>query len=88
MKIKNSDKFRCASMTPADYRTGIIDLMCILEKHSAEFQTPEQVIALIHEYSELLTTLYHLDRPVDFSFFYDWDDTDDDEDEEDMDDDE
>lgn len=85
MKIKNSEKFRNVSMTPADYRTGLIDLMCILETHSEEFTSPEQLVALVHEYSELLATLYHMDRPVDFSSFYDWDD---DEEEEDIDDDE
>lgn len=61
MKILNSAKFKTVGMTAADYRTGMIDLMILLEKHSEEFTTPEQLIMLIHEYSELLTTVYNLD---------------------------
>lgn len=61
MKILNSAKFKTVGMTVADYRTGMIDLMILLEKHSEEFTTPEQLIMLIHEYSELLTTVYNLD---------------------------
>lgn len=73
MKILNSQKFLSVGMTPADYRTGMIYLMMMLEKHSEEFKTPEQLVALIHEYSELLTTIYSLDNE-------DNDDTYDDED--------
>lgn len=61
MKILNSAKFKTVGMTTADHRTGMIDLMILLEKHSEEFTTPEQLIMLIHEYSELLTTVYNLD---------------------------
>ena len=61
MKILNSAKFKSVGMTASDYRTGMIDLMIILERHSEEFKTPEQLIMLIHEYSELLTTVYNLD---------------------------
>lgn len=61
MRILNSAKFKTVGMTAADYRTGMIDLMILLEKHSEEFTTPEQLIMLIHEYSELLTTVYNLD---------------------------
>ena len=34
MKILNSQKFLSVGMTPADYRTGMIHLMMLLEKHS------------------------------------------------------
>lgn len=81
MKILNSQKFLSVGMTPADYRTGMIHLMMMLEKHSEEFKTPEQLVALIHEYSELLTTIYSLDNDNN-------DDTYDDEDISDIDDEE
>ena len=79
MKINNSKKFYLCGMTDADYREGIINLMCVLEKHSEEFKSPEQLVALVHEYSELITTLWSLDsdNPNNYE-----DDTEDDIDEE------
>lgn len=80
MKIQGSKKFHVVGMTAADYREGIVNLMCLLEEHSEEFKTPEQLVMLVHEYSELITTVYNLDLD-------DTVDADDDE-EEDADDDE
>ena len=37
MKIKNSQKFLLNSMTKKDYRTGMVQLMIMLEEHS-EYQ--------------------------------------------------
>ena len=65
MKIQNSKKFHVVGMTAADYREGIINLMCMLEEHSEEFKTPEQLVMLVHEYSELMTTVYNMDQPDD-----------------------
>lgn len=48
-------------MTEQDYRTSILQLMFILEEHSEEFKTPEQLVALIHEYTELMATVYSID---------------------------
>lgn len=61
MKIKNSQKFLFQKMTEQDYRTSILQLMFILEEHSEEFKTPEQLVALIHEYTELMATVYSID---------------------------
>lgn len=61
MKIQGSKKFHVVGMTAADYREGIVNLMCLLEEHSEEFKTPEQLVMLVHEYSELITTVYNLD---------------------------
>lgn len=61
MKIENSQKFLLHKMTEQDYRTGILQLMFILEEHSEEFKTPEQLVALIHEYTELMATVYSID---------------------------
>ena len=84
MKIKNSQKFLLNSMTKQDYRTGMVQLMILLEEHSEEFKTPEQLVALVHEYTELLATVYSLDHDDDDFFFDDKDDIElDDEDEED-----
>lgn len=86
MKILNSQKFLSVGMTEADYRTGIIHLMMLLEKHSEEFTTPEQLVALIHEYTELLTTVYSIDTDNDATQLIDLDDEDEDDEEEDVDD--
>lgn len=61
MKIKNGQKFLFQKMTEQDYRTSILQLMFILEEHSEEFKTPEQLVALIHEYTELMATVYSID---------------------------
>lgn len=61
MKIENSQKFLLHKMTEQDYRTSILQLMFILEEHSEEFKTPEQLVALIHEYTELMATVYSID---------------------------
>ena len=66
-------------MTETDYRTGIIHLMMLLEKHSEEFTTPEQLVALIHEYTELLTTVYSIDTDNDVATMVGIDDMEDDE---------
>lgn len=79
MKIKNSQKFLLNSMTKKDYRTGMVQLMIMLEEHSEEFKTPEQLVALVHEYTELLATVYSLDHDDDDLYFDDTDDTDFDE---------
>lgn len=79
MKIKNSQKFLLNSMTKKDYRTGMVQLMIMLEEHSEEFKTPEQLVALVHEYTELLATVYSLDHDDDDLYFDDADDTDFDE---------
>lgn len=85
MKIKNSQKFLLNSMTKQDYRTGMVQLMILLEEHSEEFKTPEQLVALVHEYTELLATVYSLDHDDDDLYFDEMDDIilDDEEDEED-----
>lgn len=87
MKIKNSQKFLLNSMTKQDYRTGMVQLMILLEEHSEEFKTPEQLVALVHEYTELLATVYSLDHDDDDLYFDEMDDIilDDEEDEEDKD---
>ena len=79
MKIKNSQKFLLNSMTKKDYRTGMVQLMIMLKEHSEEFKTPEQLVALVHEYTELLATVYSLDHDDDDLYFDDTDDTDFDE---------
>lgn len=83
MKILNSQKFLLHSMTKQEYRTGMVHLMIKLENHSEEFKTPEQLIALIHEYTELLATVYSLDHDDDDLYFDDMDDDTEDEDEDD-----
>lgn len=87
MKIKNSQKFLLNSMTKQDYRTGMVQLMILLEEHSEEFKTPEQLVALVHEYTELLATVYSLDHDDDDLYFDEMDDIilDDEEDEDDED---
>ena len=60
--------------------------MMLLEKHSEEFTTPEQLVALIHEYTELLTTVYSIDTDNDATQLIDLDDEDEDDEEEDVDD--
>lgn len=87
MKIKNSQKFLLNSMTKQDYRTGMVQLMILLEEHSEEFKTPEQLVALVHEYTELFATVYSLDHDDDDLYFDETDDIilDDEEDEEDKD---
>ena len=87
MKIKNSQKFLLNFMTKQDYRTGMVQLMILLEEHSEEFKTPEQLVALVHEYTELLATVYSLDHDDDDLCFDEMDDIilDDEEDEEDKD---
>lgn len=79
MRILNSQKFLSVGMTETDYRTGIIHLMMLLEKHSEEFTTPEQLVALIHEYTELLTTVYSIDTDNDVATMVGIDDMEDDE---------
>lgn len=74
MKIQNGQKYLLHKMNDKDYRTGIIRLMVILEENSEEFKTPEQLIALIHEYSELMATVHAID--TDDCVYFD-DDTDD-----------
>lgn len=87
MKIQNGQKFLFQKMTEQDYRTSILQLMFILEEHSEEFKTPEQLVALVHEYTELMATVYSIDTDVTddgYSIIVEQDDieTDDDEDEE------
>ena len=60
--------------------------MMLLEKHSEEFTTPEQLVALIHEYTELLTTVYSIDTDNDVAQLIDLDDEDEIDEEEDVDD--
>lgn len=63
MEIRGSQKYLLNKMSEQDYRTGIVQLMCILEEHSKEFKTPSELVALVHEYSELLTTIKCIDNP-------------------------
>lgn len=58
-----------------------------LEKHSEEFKTPEQLVALVHEYTELMATLRHIDQMNEIQFWVDGEDEEDeiDEDGEDID---
>ena len=79
MKIQGSKKFHVVGMTAADYREGIVNLMCLLEEHSEEFKTPEQLVMLVHEYSELITTVYNLDLDDTVDLDDEEEDTDDDE---------
>ena len=67
MEIRGSQKYLLNKMSEQDYRTGIVQLMCILEEHSKEFTTPSELVSLVHEYSELMTTIWSLDNKQDTS---------------------
>ena len=81
MKIEGAQKYFVHKLHEEDYRQGIINLMIGLEKHSEEFKTPEQLVALVHEYTELMATLRHIDQMNEIQFWVD------DEDEEELDED-
>ena len=87
MKIEGAQKYFVHKLHEKDYRDGIINLMIGLEKHSEEFKTPEQLVALVHEYTELMATLRHIDQMNEIQFWVDDEDEEDevDEDGEDLD---
>ena len=87
MKIEGAQKYFVHKLHEKDYRDGIINLMIGLEKHSEEFKTPEQLVALVHEYTELMATLRHIDQMNEIQFWVDDEDEEDeiDEDGEDID---
>lgn len=91
MKLDGAQKYYAHKFHEHEYRESIVTLMVKLEAHSEEFKTPEQIIALVHEYTELMATLRHLDQMDEInSFMYDeYEDEDDiDDDEEEIEDDE
>ena len=85
MKIEGAQKYFVHKLHEKDYRDGIINLMIGLEKHSEEFKTPEQLVALVHEYTELMATLRHIDQMNEIQFWVDDEDDGIDEDGEDID---
>lgn len=85
MKIEGAQKYFVHKLHEKDYRDGIINLMIGLEKHSEEFKTPEQLVALVHEYTELMATLRHIDQMTELTAWADFDDEEIDEDGEDID---
>lgn len=89
MKIEGAQKYFVHKLHENDYRDGIINLMIGLEKHSEEFKTPEQLVALVHEYTELMATLRHIDQMYELTAWADFDDEEyeDDEDDEEIDED-
>jgi len=76
MRIEGAQKYFVHKLHEKDYRDGIINLMIGLEKHSEEFKTPEQLVALIHEYTELMATLRHIDQMDELTAWADVDDED------------
>lgn len=74
MKIEGAQKYFVHKLHEKDYRDGIINLMIGLEKHSEEFKTPEQLVALVHEYTELMATLRHIDQMSELTAWTDFDD--------------
>lgn len=86
MKLDGAQKYYAHKFHEHEYRESIVTLMVKLEAHSEEFKTPEQIIALVHEYTELMATLRHLDQMEEINSFM-YDEYDDDDDEEDIDED-
>ena len=79
MKIEGAQKYFVHKLHEKDYRDGIINLMIGLEKHSEEFKTPEQLVALVHEYTELMATLRHIDQVYELTAWADFDEDDEEE---------
>lgn len=72
MKLDGAQKYYAHKFHEHEYRESIITLMVKLEQHSEEFKTPEQLVALVHEYTELMATLRHLDQMREYNqYLYD-----------------
>ena len=82
MKIEGAQKYFVHKLHEKDYRDGIINLMIGLEEHSEEFKTPEQLVALVHEYTELMATLRHIDQMCELTAWADFDEEEYEDDEE------
>ena len=77
MKLDGAQKYYAHKFHEHEYRESIITLMVKLEQHSEEFKTPEQLVALVHEYTELMATLRHLDQMYELTAWSDFDDSED-----------